>query len=68
MCIKIANHKVFDGFIMWCIFLNTIVLALSWYEQGETMIKITQHANTVFVVIFSIEAIIKIVAMKCAYF
>lgn len=63
-----ASHKYFDSFIMLCIMLNTIVLAMSWYDEPESITAFTKHANTVFIVIFTLEAIIKIIAMNCAYF
>ena len=53
---------------MLCILLNTIVLALSWYQEPHSVLSFTKNANLVFVAIFTAEAIIKIVAYKCAYF
>lgn len=53
---------------MVCILLNTIVLAMSWYGESATVTKFTTLANFVFMGIFTIEAFIKIVAMKSSYF
>ena len=30
---KLANHLYFDIFILICIGLNTLILALTWYDQ-----------------------------------
>ena len=68
LCIQIVGNKYFDGFIMVCILLNTIVLAMSWYGESASVTQFTTLANFVFMGIFTIEAFIKIVAMKCSYF
>ena len=53
---------------MICIMLNTVVLACSWYDQPANVDDLTTKANYLFMAIFTIEAIIKIVAYHCAYF
>ena len=68
ICIKITMNKYFDRFIMFCIIINTVVLALKWFDEPDYMPKVTEIANYVFMVIFTLEAIMKIIAMKKLYF
>ena len=62
------THKFFDGFIMACIIGNTIVLAVKWYMMPQIVIDVVEILNYVFMVIFTLEAIIKIFAMRSNYF
>mmetsp|Transcript_71859 Transcript_71859/g.99548 ORF Transcript_71859/g.99548 Transcript_71859/m.99548 type:complete len:125 (+) Transcript_71859:907-1281(+) len=68
MCITIVKNSKFDAFIMACIILNTIVLGMSWHRQSEDFIQAVEYINYVFMAIFTIEAIVKIIAMKKNYF
>ena len=53
---------------MACIFLNTVVLAVKWYMMPESVISVVEILNYIFMVIFTIEAIVKIIAMRSKYF
>lgn len=68
LCIKIAQHRYFDNFIMLCIVLNTIVMALIWHDEPAIVSSFVEVANYVFLVIFTVEAVIKIVAFRKLYF
>ena len=67
-CITIAKSSFFDSFIMICILLNTAVLALVWFDQPKEIPVLAEILNYVFMAIFTVEAIIKIIAMKKIYF
>jgi hypothetical protein len=67
-CVDITSHKAFDGFIMGCIIGNTIVLAIKWYIMPEWVVQIIEVVNYVFMVIFTLEAILKVMAMRKNYF
>ena len=62
------THKSFDIFIMGCIIGNTIVLAIKWYMMPQWVIDIIEVVNYVFMIIFTLEAVLKITAMGCNYF
>ena len=66
--IKVTQHAIFENFIMACIVLNTIVLMIKWYAMSEAVINVIQLINYVFMVIFTLEAIIKIFALRSNYF
>jgi hypothetical protein len=53
---------------MICILLNTLVLAVVWYDMSEEMKGVLGVLNYIFMVIFTLECIFKLIALKCAYF
>ena len=67
-CIKIVEHKKFDTFIMFCIIGNTFVLSFYWYMQSKVFEAPLGYFNILFVVIFTAEAAIKIIALCGLYF
>ena len=67
-CIKLTEHKKFDLFIMICILANTFILAFNWYMRPDSYEDPIQVINYIFMAIFTIEAIVKIIAQKLAYF
>lgn len=65
---KIAKWIWFDRTVTICIILNVVVLMLNWYEMPERMDNAMDIVNEVFVGIFTLEAIIKIIAFGGRYF
>lgn len=53
---------------MACIILNTLVLTMSFYEEPSALSKATEILNYIFAVIFTLEAIIKIIGLGKSYF
>lgn len=68
MLIKLTKHKAFDIFIVTSILANTLVLALNWYGMNENLKAVFETINYVFMFVFAIEALVKIIALKCQYF
>jgi len=66
--IKMALHPFFDQFIMAMILLNTLVLGIVWYDMNEWIEYATKVLNYFFSIVFTIEAIIKLIAMQGNYF
>lgn len=54
--------------IMIAIMANTALLAFNWYMQPEDYELPILIVNYIFVVIFTLEAIVKLLAMHCLYF
>ena len=48
--------------------LNTIVMALTWFDEPAALSDAIEIVNYVFMSIFTIEAIIKIIALRSHYF
>ena len=54
--------------IMTFIISNTLVLALNWFNQPDWMLPVLATLNFTFNIIFAVEAVLKIIAMKSQYF
>jgi len=67
-CIQFCQNDKFDQFILICIFLNTILLTIKWYDMPTTLVLVIEYMNYVFMFIFTVEAIVKIIALKSRYF
>lgn len=63
-----VNSVKFEVFIMVCILLNTAVLACHWIDMSDTAVLVISVLNMTFNGIFTVEAIIKIYALRCKYF
>jgi hypothetical protein len=64
--IKLSEWKLFDYFIMTCILCNSITLACYDYNDRDVKTKrnqILEQLGSVFTIIFTLECLIKIVAM-----
>jgi hypothetical protein len=64
----IAENKLLQNFIFFCIIANTIILSLSWYGQSESMIRNVDNINIIFTIIFGIEFIIKVIGYGERFF
>lgn len=53
---------------MFCIILNTVVMALVWFDEPQGLEPVIEIVNYIFMTIFTMEAIIKIIALKKLYF
>ncbi|KRX08462.1 hypothetical protein PPERSA_12943 [Pseudocohnilembus persalinus] len=65
---KIVTNRFFDPFILLCIIINTIVFMLVYHRQNDELADIISAINIVFLVIFTLECVIKIIAFKSYYF
>lgn len=61
-CIVLTEHRYFDLFIMICILANTFILGFNWYMQPDSYETPIDVCNYIFMTIFTIEAIVKIIA------
>ncbi len=59
----IVKHPKFDPFIMLCIILNCITMAMEYHGMSKTYRDILYYFNLIFVIIFSFEAAMKIIAL-----
>jgi len=60
---KIVTSKAFEVFILTCIGLNTIALAVTWYSQPVFVDDILDYINYSFAIIFTLECILKLFAL-----
>ncbi|KAM5233412.1 sodium channel protein type 11 subunit alpha isoform 2-T4 [Hipposideros larvatus] len=64
----LVTHQIFDVVIIVLILLNMVSMMAESHDQSETMKTILDHLNVAFVVIFTIECLIKIFALRQYYF
>eukprot|EP00945_MAST-04E_sp_MAST-4E-sp1_P008438 g8438.t1 len=67
-CWEITQNPSFDEFIMGCIGVNTITMALVHIGAPETWVIFLQVCNYVFAFIFTVEAVLKLLALGTGYF
>ena len=58
----------FDQSIMGCILANSVVMAFQHHGQSETFTLFIDVMNYIFALVFTVEAILKMYAMKTKYF
>lgn len=61
-CFVIAQHSVFKQFIDFCIVLNLTGLAVEHYPHSETFGAVVAASNSIFLVIFTLELLFKVIA------
>lgn len=57
-----------EYFIYTCILLNTLILAISWYDEPHSVSLTMEILNGFFTVVFTIECVIKILGLGKLYF
>ena len=68
LCHAVATYWLFDHLIFGCIVLNTVCLALTWYGEPPGLAAVLETVNLAFNIIYTIEALIKLIAFGTEYF
>jgi len=68
LAFKIIDHPAFEPFIMSCICLNTVTLAMQYFGQSDAYALFLTIANYIFTGIFIMEAVTKLLGLKMKYF
>jgi hypothetical protein len=58
----LVNSKYFEIVVLICIFLNTITLAINWYDQSKYVDDLLDYITYGFAIFFAFEAIFKLIA------
>ena len=66
--IRFVQSNKFEYTIFGCILANSFILALYWFNQPEEIAETMRMINIIFNGIFTLEAAVKIYAMRCRYF
>ena len=53
---------------MGMILANTFVLTLVWYDMSAGWLTALEYSNYIFSIVFTVEAVIKLIAMRSNYF
>lgn len=56
------ENSWFDYTILACIILNTILMSINWYQSPPSLGNSLEYVNYFFTAIFTLEAIIKLIA------
>ena len=62
------KHNYIDYFVMTCIILNMILLAVVYDEASDAYNNVLDSINYFFTLVFAIEALMKLVAFGTSYF
>jgi hypothetical protein len=65
---KIVHHKRFDRFITIAVAINLFFLSIEYHGAADWYIQGLEYANLVFVGIFALEAVAKILACGFAFY
>jgi len=68
MCNDVAQADSFNAFILICIIVNSVCLAVTWYSEPDSLVRAMEVVNLAFTGIYFIEMIIKMIAYKKTYF
>lgn len=63
-----ATRQAFDVVIMVLIVLNMVAMMVESEGQSEEMDKILEKVNTVFIILFTGECVVKMIALRHYYF
>jgi hypothetical protein len=64
----IASSKFFDNFIFGCIVVNTITMAVTWFDEPIGYTNFMKKVNLTFAIIYTIECSIKLYVFRREYF
>lgn len=65
---NLVHNKYFDYFITFCIFTNTAVMAIRYYQMNPTYASSQDICNYIFSFVFNCECIFKIIGLGKRYF
>ncbi|KAF7661099.1 hypothetical protein LDENG_00269790 [Lucifuga dentata] len=65
---KIINSSQFEYIMFVLILGNTLTLAVQHYEQSKTFTSIMDILNMIFTVVFTVEMIIKLLALRAHHY
>ena len=68
LCNDVAQADSFNAFILLCIIVNSICLAVTWYGEPGELVEVMEIVNLAFTGIYLLEMIIKLIAYKKTYF
>lgn len=65
---KLTKNQKFDVAIMVVILLNMFTMAIEHYDQTQTFAEAVGYVNTIFIVVFTMECIMKLLGLRLYYF
>ena len=62
---QFVHSKYFDSIILSAILINTFTMSIEYHGQPQTLTNVLEYSNYVFIVLFTVEMILKIIADGC---
>ena len=62
-CFRVIQSKAFEYAMTTVVFANTVCMAFNSYHMSETLVRKLEIANAIFVVIYNIEMVIKLLGL-----
>jgi hypothetical protein len=67
-CFDLYKRDWFEPAIMGCIILNTLIMAITYFGEGDTYSLFIEVMNYIFAFIFTVECVVKLLALGDLYF
>ncbi|KAL8602648.1 hypothetical protein ACOMHN_029970 [Nucella lapillus] len=64
----VTTDQKFDIAIMMIIMLNMLTMTLEFYDMPQDMRDVLQIINTIFIAVFTIECVLKLIGLRLYYF
>ncbi|XP_064599687.1 sodium channel protein type 4 subunit alpha B-like [Liolophura sinensis] len=68
LCYDLTTNQKFDIAIMIIIMLNVLTMTMEHFQQEKTFSDVVHYINLAFVIIFTFECVLKLVALRHYYF
>ncbi|XP_022594298.1 voltage-dependent T-type calcium channel subunit alpha-1H-like, partial [Seriola dumerili] len=66
--LRLINSKLFDRVIMLAVFFSILAMAIEHHGQPKQVAEMLRISNNIFTLVFVVELIVKLLALKWAYF
>ena len=64
----LTTDQKFDIAIMMIIMLNMVTMTLEFYGMPQEMKDVLQNVNIIFIAIFTLECVLKLISLRHYYF
>jgi len=64
----LATNQKFDIGIMLVILLNMATMSIEHYDEPQRLTDILHYINTIFIAVFTLECVIKLIGLRWYYF
>jgi len=65
---ELATNQKFDIGIMLVILLNMATMSIEHYDEPQQLTDVLHYINTIFIAVFTLECLIKLVGLRWYYF
>jgi voltage-dependent calcium channel L type alpha-1D len=67
-CWDLYKKAWFEPAVMFCIIMNTLIMAITYFGEGDTYSLFIEVMNYIFALIFTVECVTKLLALGDVYF